>query len=352
MTIAGTTLDRCTRCGLCLSSCPTYLETRMEHDGPRGRVWTLLAAVRDGDAPPTVDPTFWDCTGCGLCVAPCPTGVDLPAELDSLWSALNRGGPAADPGPPRPPASAAERGLEAVRAQAVARLRRLDPELPEASGPTAGAGPLIAFSPYLTALRPDAPARARRLLTALDGGGGPTEGHEVWERWAAAACGLLADDGRPADDRRAVEALRRATPGGSTVVLLDLAASRLAAVLAPAGVEVLPLPRYLAQRHPGRWRFEPATGTELLDTAVPEDDWYAPLLDTLPEDHPRPVLLPRRYAGVAGRDLQHPRTVASLRRQAEGKGRWLDGRGLLTADPRSLARHSTARFYLEGLHHD
>ncbi|MFD9126504.1 4Fe-4S dicluster domain-containing protein [Kitasatospora sp. NPDC059571] len=349
MTTAGTTLDRCTRCGLCLSSCPTYLETRMEHDGPRGRVWTLLAALRDGDASGSVDRTFWDCTGCGLCVAPCPTGVDLPEELNGLWSAMNHGRPAADPGPREAPASPAERDLEAVRERAVTRLRLLAPEPP---GPIAAAGPLIAFSPYLTALRPDAPARARRLLAALDGGAGRTDGHEDWERWAAAACGLLADDGRPAEDRRAVEALRRATPSGSTVVLLDRAASRIAAVLAPVGVEVLPLPRYLAQRHPGRWRFEPDAGAELVDTAVPEDDWFAPLLDAVPRDHPRPALLPRRYAGVAGRDIRHPRTIASLRHQAEAKERWLDGRGLLTADPRNLARHSTARFYLEGLHHD
>jgi len=49
---AGRFLDEtkalaCIHCGLCLGSCPTYLETANENDSPRGRIY-LMRAVQDG----------------------------------------------------------------------------------------------------------------------------------------------------------------------------------------------------------------------------------------------------------------------------------------------------------------
>lgn len=70
-------LQQCMHCGLCLPDCPTYVETGMERNSPRGRI-AWMRAIADGDM--AVDRDFADemsyCLGCLACTSACPAGVD------------------------------------------------------------------------------------------------------------------------------------------------------------------------------------------------------------------------------------------------------------------------------------
>ncbi|HEY0828662.1 MAG TPA: (Fe-S)-binding protein [Bacilli bacterium] len=76
-------LTNCMRCGFCLPACPTFRETGIEAESPRGRI-ALMKAVADGLMLP--DQTFKNqmdhCLGCRACEPACPADVKYGQLLE------------------------------------------------------------------------------------------------------------------------------------------------------------------------------------------------------------------------------------------------------------------------------
>ncbi|HIL68464.1 MAG TPA: (Fe-S)-binding protein [Verrucomicrobia bacterium] len=74
-------VQQCMHCGLCLPTCPTYDDTKLERNSPRGRI-SLMRAIADGKLDPgkvfAEEMSF--CLGCLACMTSCPAGVNY-AEL-------------------------------------------------------------------------------------------------------------------------------------------------------------------------------------------------------------------------------------------------------------------------------
>ena len=69
---------RCIRCAACLTSCPTYVVTHKEEEGPRGRI-AIMRAIVEGQLDVTTDAiTHLDnCLLCEACTNVCPSGVEM-----------------------------------------------------------------------------------------------------------------------------------------------------------------------------------------------------------------------------------------------------------------------------------
>ncbi|MEK5060530.1 (Fe-S)-binding protein [Paenibacillus shunpengii] len=82
-------LTNCMRCGFCLPACPTFRETGLEQESPRGRI-ALMKAVADGLMSP--DQAFQDqmnhCLGCRACEPACPADVKYGQLIEQARDAI------------------------------------------------------------------------------------------------------------------------------------------------------------------------------------------------------------------------------------------------------------------------
>ncbi|WP_019120909.1 (Fe-S)-binding protein [Brevibacillus massiliensis] len=81
----------CVHCGMCLESCPTYLETGHEHQSPRGRVH-LIKAVAQGRIELNAgfeDPIF-TCLDCRACETACPSGVKVGSLIEQARGQIRK----------------------------------------------------------------------------------------------------------------------------------------------------------------------------------------------------------------------------------------------------------------------
>jgi glycolate oxidase iron-sulfur subunit len=69
---------RCIRCAACLTSCPTYVISRKEEEGPRGRI-AIMRAIAEGHLEVTPDAVehVSNCLLCEACTHVCPSGVEM-----------------------------------------------------------------------------------------------------------------------------------------------------------------------------------------------------------------------------------------------------------------------------------
>ncbi|PEK70733.1 glycolate oxidase [Bacillus pseudomycoides] len=85
-------LLNCMRCGFCLPTCPTYIQSGYkESHSPRGRI-ALMKGVVDGLIEPDedVENTLNVCLGCRACEPVCPSGVNYGHLLEEARDIMNQ----------------------------------------------------------------------------------------------------------------------------------------------------------------------------------------------------------------------------------------------------------------------
>ena len=76
---------------MCLPTCPTYVETKVERNSPRGRI-ALMRAIVDGQlqASRAFRDEMYFCLGCLACETACPAGVDYTQLFEKARAEAER----------------------------------------------------------------------------------------------------------------------------------------------------------------------------------------------------------------------------------------------------------------------
>ena len=91
-------LQQCMHCGMCLPTCPTYVETKEERNSPRGRI-SLMRAIADGelDVTKAFGEEMYYCLGCLACTSACPAGVNYAELFETARAEVEKTGVLASP---------------------------------------------------------------------------------------------------------------------------------------------------------------------------------------------------------------------------------------------------------------
>lgn len=91
-------LQQCIHCGMCLPTCPTYDETKLERNSPRGRI-ALMRGIADGDLAVTraFGEEMYFCLGCLACETACPAGVRYGEMFENARADIEQAGALANP---------------------------------------------------------------------------------------------------------------------------------------------------------------------------------------------------------------------------------------------------------------
>ncbi|HEY0791296.1 MAG TPA: (Fe-S)-binding protein [Chthoniobacterales bacterium] len=86
-------LQQCIHCGLCLPTCPTYDETKLERNSPRGRI-ALMRRIADGKLAVTraFGEELYFCLGCLACETACPAGVQYGEMFEHARADIEQAG--------------------------------------------------------------------------------------------------------------------------------------------------------------------------------------------------------------------------------------------------------------------